>query len=54
MKEKKKKSFEKYICFKCLGKETNLEFKSGVPLVYATCQICSGYGASAKAKYFKK
>lgn len=54
MKEKKKKSFEKYICFKCLEKETNLEFKSNVPLAIASCQICEAYVASAKAKQFKK
>lgn len=51
---KKKKSFEKYICFKCLEQEANLEFKSGVPLAYASCQICGQYLVGSKAKFFKK
>ena len=50
----KKKSFEKYICFKCLEEEANLEFKSNVPLAYASCQICGKYLLGAKAKHFKK
>lgn len=53
-KKKRKKSFEKYICFKCLEQEDNLEFKSNVPLAIATCQICSQYTTGAKAKHFKK
>jgi len=51
---KKKKSFEKHICLKCLDKETNLHFKSGVSLSCASCQICHGYIVGAKAKHFKK
>jgi len=54
MKKKKKKSFEKHICFKCLEQEENLELKSGISLSCASCQICGGYQVGAKAKYFKK
>ena len=52
--KKRKKSFDKHICFKCLEGEANLQLRAGVTLSCASCQICSHYLVGAKAKYFKK